>query len=271
MKKSKSWIHTCVHFLLFMTLGVHSATLDVQRMTDDIDRELPVLRHNIPKDYNISLQYIPKEMGKTCWVKLNLVYLNQSLKDLSNKFGNSSSNKELIKLIMLYVEEERRKIQKQFTDLKWEDLMWEFQCHSRQQMWETGKYFDFVKEFFRAAKNEDYSDDCSDPECPVDPTKEYSTGQPLESQNIGNESWQAPPFTVEPPSPIVKIIEKSLFSLLFIPLLALIFLLVWKVRSKRNVDPPQPNRGEEDPITSPEERTPPLDGERNVLHIFAKV
>ncbi|XP_047208091.1 kit ligand a isoform X2 [Girardinichthys multiradiatus] len=252
-----------------MTLGVHSATIG--KVTNDIDRELPILRQNIPKDYKIPLKYIPKEKGEMCWVKLNVFVLEQSLGDLSKKFGNISSNKDIIKLVIHYLQEERLNIQ---NNVDMEGLMLDFMCHYREERWDTGKYFDFVNELFRAAENESYSEECEPPPCPTTPvpTKEYSTDQIPKSPSLTTKEESLTHSTDDPPSPLREVVEKSLFSLLFIPLLALIFLLVWKVRSRRNVDHPQPNPGEEDFFT--EQMAPPLDGEtseKNVLNICATV
>lgn len=45
-----------------------------------------------------------------CWVKLNIFHLEQSLKDLANKFGNISANKDNINLIIQYLHDVRIKI-----------------------------------------------------------------------------------------------------------------------------------------------------------------
>lgn len=42
-----------------------------------------------------------------CWAKLNLYYLEESLKDLSEKFGNISSNKLNIQILIQFIEEKR--------------------------------------------------------------------------------------------------------------------------------------------------------------------
>ncbi|KAM4734997.1 kit ligand a [Anableps anableps] len=270
MKKSKSWIDVCVHFLLLMTLGVHSAT--VGRVVNDIDRGVPKLRQNIPKDYKIPIKYIPRETGEMCWAKLNLYYLEESLRALSEKFGNISSNKDIIQIVIQYLEDKRLRI----TNIN--DHMLEFMCHYREERWETGRYFDYVKELYRAAENEDPDDDCDPPPCPTTPipTEESSTVQSTSCNdtphNITTKEQTLPSAVL--PSTLSQMMEKSLFSLLFIPLLALIFLLVWKVRSRRNVDHPHSNPGEEDSFTHQEQMAPQLDGEtseKNVLNISATV
>ncbi|KAK7913595.1 hypothetical protein WMY93_013806 [Mugilogobius chulae] len=59
-----------------------------QPITDDV-RTLALLKQNIPSDYEIPVQYIPKEVAGRCWVVLNIYPLEQSLRKLSNIIGNS--------------------------------------------------------------------------------------------------------------------------------------------------------------------------------------
>uniref|UniRef100_A0A096MIK1 Kit ligand n=1 Tax=Poecilia formosa TaxID=48698 RepID=A0A096MIK1_POEFO len=252
MKKSKSWIDVCVHFLLFMTLGVHSAATG--KVVNDIDRRVPDLRQNIPKDYKIPIKFIPKEMGDMCWAKLNLYYLEESLKDLSEKFGNISSNNLNIQILIQFIEEKRIGISNMNTQ------MLEFECHYRDDKWETGKYFNFVEEVCNTADRERPEEECDPPPCPTTPipTEESSSGTAgfillvFRGKNVSlKQSSNLSKALSSSPSPLRQVVEKSLFSLLFIPLLALIFLLVWKVRSRRNVEHPRSNRGEEESFTEP--------------------
>ncbi|XP_014914146.1 kit ligand a [Poecilia latipinna] len=247
MKKSKSWIDVCVHFLLFMTLGVHSAATG--KVVNDIDRRVPDLRQNIPKDYKIPIKFIPKEMGDMCWAKLNLYYLEESLKDLSEKFGNISSNNLNIQILIQFIEEKRIGISNMNTQ------MLEFECHYRDDKWETGKYFNFVEEVCNTADRERPEEECDPPPCPTTPipTEESSSAQYTSGQDtsLSISTKEIARSSASSPSPLRQVVEKSLFSLLFIPLLALIFLLVWKVRSRRNVEHPRSNRGEEESFTEP--------------------
>ncbi|XP_027891932.1 kit ligand a [Xiphophorus couchianus] len=270
MKKSKSWIDVCVHFLLFMTLGVHSAATG--KVVNDIDRRVPDLRQNIPKDYKIPIKFIPKETGDMCWAKLNLYYLEESLKDLSEKFGNISSNKLNIQILIQFIEEKRIGISNMNPQ------MLEFECHYRVDKWETGKYFNFVEEVCNTADRERPEEECDPPPCPTTPiptektisfqsTSGHDMSYNIATKDITRSSGSSP-------SPLRQVVEKSLFSLLFVPLLALIFLLVWKVRSRRNVEHPRSNRGEEEGFTEPHLMAPRQDGEtseKNALNLPAEV
>ncbi|KAM3870147.1 kit ligand a [Diretmus argenteus] len=249
MKKSKIWIRVCVHLLLCITLGVHSSEFDVNPVTDDISR-LSVLRQNIPKDYKIPVHYVPKEEGGMCWVKLNVFYLEESLKDLAHKFGNISSNRKDISIFVQMLQEVRLYMGSV------EPTMYDFQCHYRIERWQTARYFDFVEDFLIAAQYRDDSADCDPPPCPTTPytitTRQYITGN-------------------EPLRFLPEVVERSLLSLLFIPVAAIVFLLVWKVRSRRSQDQ---NAGEGGLFSGTEGTAPPLDAEiseKNKLNIIDTV
>lgn len=258
MKKSKIWIRVCVHLLLFITLGVHSSKFDVNPVTDDISR-LSILRQNIPKDYKIPVHYVPKEEGGMCWVKLNVFYLEDSLQGLAHKFGNISSNRKDISIFIQMLQELRLNMGSV------EPIMYEFECHYRQERWQTAQYFDFVKEFLTAAQHREDSDDCDPPPCPTTPhtatTQEYSEESPTSSSKLSECDFSTGCKTHKQARLLSEVVERSLLSLLFIPLLALVFLLVWKVRSRRNEDDLQQNPGEGGLFTGTEGTAPPLNAE----------
>ncbi|XP_068596072.1 kit ligand a [Brachionichthys hirsutus] len=258
---SQLWIRICVHLLLFITVGIHSSRFDVNPVTDDISR-LSVLRHNIPKDYKIPVHYIPKEGGGMCWVKLNIFYLEESLQDLAHKFGNISSNRKDISIFIQMMQELRLSLGSV------EPIMYDFECHYREERWSTARYFDFVKEFLIAAQNREDSDDCDPPPCPTTPST-VSTEQLLrESPTAGSNNAGCATGCKPHPSALTEAMERSLFSLLFIPLLALVFLLVWKVRSRRNEDNVQQNPGESGHFTGTEGAASPLDHEMSEISKF---
>ncbi|KAM9351548.1 kit ligand a isoform 2-T2 [Symphorus nematophorus] len=269
MKKSKIWIRICVHLLLFITLGVHSSKFDVNPVTDDIST-LSILRQNIPKDYRIPVHYVPREEGGMCWVKLNVFYLEESLKDLSDKFGNISSNRKDISIFIQMLQELRLNL------VSVEPIMYDFECHYREDRWQTARYFDFVKDFLIAAQNREDSDDCDPPPCPTTP--HTITTQPFleESPTASSKGSECTTGCKPRPEPraLPEVVERSLLSLLFIPLLALVFLLVWKVRSRRNEDDLQQNAGEGVLFTGTEGTAPPLDAEiseKNMLNVIETV
>ncbi|XP_053742173.1 kit ligand a [Synchiropus splendidus] len=265
MKKPKIWIRVCVHLLLFITLGVQSRRFDVNPVTDDISR-LSVLKDNIPEDYKIPVTFVPKEEGGMCWVTLNVYYLEASLNDLAHKFGNISSNRKDIDIFIEMLQELR------FNIKSLEPLMYEFECHYRREGWPTAQYFDFVQEFLIAAQHQKESNDCEPPPCPTTPYP--STIEYIEDSPSSDEASVFDVPTVNNQRLLPEVVEQGLLSLLFIPLLALVFLLVWKVRSRRNAQDLQQNPGEAGVFTESEGNAPPLDtelSEKNQLNVIATV
>lgn len=60
--------------------------------------------------------------------------------------------------------------------------MYDFECHYREERWQTAQYFEFVTDFLTAAQRRDDSDDeCDPPPCPTTPytetTEEYLKGE----------------------------------------------------------------------------------------------
>ncbi|XP_040894227.1 kit ligand a [Toxotes jaculatrix] len=269
MKKSKIWIRVCVHLLLFITLGVHSSKFDVNPVTDDISR-LSVLRQNIPKDYKIPVHYVPKEEGGMCWVKLNVFYLEESLQDLAHKFGNISSNRKDISIFIQMLQELRLNMESV------EPIMYDFECHYREERWQTARYFDFVKDFLIAAQNREDSDDCDPPPCPTTPYTE-TTVYPKESPTSSSKGSDCPTgcneFINTGARFLPEVVERSLLSLLFIPLLALVVLLVWKIRTRRNEEDIQQNPGTGGLFTGTEWTAPQQDeiSEKNKLNVIETV
>ncbi|XP_046890601.1 kit ligand a isoform X1 [Hypomesus transpacificus] len=241
MKKSKIWIHVCVHLLLSITLGVYSSEF-VNPVTDDITK-LSQLKQNIPKDYKIPVHYIPKEESGMCWVKLNIFYLEESLIELSLKFGNISSNKYDISIFIQMLQDIRFKMR------PLEALMLDFECHYRKERWQTGRYFELVEDFLRTASQEESRrdlTDCEPPSCPTitttttttTTTTKYSTVKTTDCDDSTRncKSWN------EPLRFLPDGVEQSLLSLLLlIPIAAIVFLLVWKVKARRNDDSPGQN------------------------------
>ncbi|XP_027139402.1 kit ligand a isoform X1 [Larimichthys crocea] len=264
---AKIWIRICVHLLLFITLGVHSSKFDVNPVTDDISR-LSILRQNIPKDYKIPVHYVPKEEGGMCWVKLNVFYLEESLKDLAHKFGNISSNRKDISIFIQMLQELR------LNSRTVDPIMYDFECHYRKERWQTARYFDFVKDFLIAVQNREDKDDCDPPPCPTTPltvTTEVTIKVNTSTSKHECTTGCKPPHE---PRILPEVVERSLLFLLFIPLIALVFLLVWKVRSRRNEDDLQQNPGEDGLFTGREGNAPQLDpeiSEKNKLNVIEPV
>lgn len=271
MKKSKIWIRTCVHLLLYITVAAYSSEIG-NPITDDI-KKISLLKQNIPKDYKITIKYLPKEVSGTCWVNLNVFHLEESLKVLAQKFGNISSNKDNIGTFVEMLREMRFHIAHTL-----EDDMQQFECHYREEKWLTGRYFKFVEDFFNTANSSREEAGCDSPPCPTTTkttisttvttavTQHHSKGSSFAENSTahkGNTNERILP----------EVLERSLLSLIFIPLIGVVFLLIWKVKSRRN-DPPVQRSSESPPLfIEAEASAPPLDDilEKNRLNLVREV
>ncbi|KAI5617258.1 kit ligand precursor, partial [Silurus asotus] len=216
---SQIWIRTCVHLLLYITVAAYPSEIG-NPITDDI-KKISLLKQNIPKDYKITVQYLPKEVSSMCWVQLNVFHLEESLKDLAQKFGNISSNKDYIATFIQMLQEMRYIIGNSL-----ESSMLEFQCHYREEKWLTPRYFQFVEDFFNTANSSREDEDCEPPPCPATikaTTTTLATMPTPPPTQIRSQDGSMNPRV------LTEIMKKSLYSLLFIPVIAAVLLLAWKV------------------------------------------
>ncbi|XP_070997731.1 uncharacterized protein [Oncorhynchus clarkii lewisi] len=206
---------TCVLLFLFTSLGVCSGGFG-NPVTDDVSK-LILLKHNIPKDYNISIHYIPKERSGVCCVLLNIYPLEQSLRELSRVFGAISSNKDNIMIFITMLQNLRF----QFDHEELEATMQVFKCHYRAVKWPSGQYFDYIRDILNSAAQGEGGFRCVPPPCPA-PTTPGSEAQDHEQTRS----------------------RGSLLSLLPIPVTACVFLIVWMIQSRRGGSPESnPERG----------------------------
>ncbi|CDQ93371.1 unnamed protein product [Oncorhynchus mykiss] len=203
---------TCVLLFLFTSLGVCSGGFG-NPVTDDVSK-LILLKHNVPKDYNISIHYIPKERSGVCWVLLNIYPLEQSLRELARVFGAISSNKDNIMIFITMLQNLRFK----FDHEELEATMQVFKCHYRAVKWPSGQYFDYIRDILNSAAQGEGGFSCVPPPCPA-PTTPVSSSQSVLFSLSGSEAQDHEQTRS----------RGSLLSLLPIPVTACVFLIVWMV------------------------------------------
>ncbi|XP_055250337.1 kit ligand isoform X4 [Moschus berezovskii] len=110
MKKTQTWIITCIYLqlLLFNPL-VHTQGICRNRVTDDV-KDVTKLVANLPKDYMITLKYVPgmDVLPSHCWIREMVEQLSVSLTDLLDKFSNISeglSNYSIIDKLVKIVDD----------------------------------------------------------------------------------------------------------------------------------------------------------------------
>ncbi|XP_023650982.1 kit ligand a [Paramormyrops kingsleyae] len=232
MKKAKIWISVCIHFISFITF-VTSVSEIRSPLTDDVDK-ISILKQNIPKDYWITLHHIPKEVSGMCWVDLNVYHLEESLKQLAQKFGNISSNRDNIAIYIQTLQDIRYNIVKKI-DLGF--IMEEFQCHYREVRWQTANYFDYVKDFLSAARSRRGDAECDSPPCP--PTTQAIVterlSRPPEADGCDGLVPGCGPRTEHQYLP--RISDKGLLLLLIVPLAVGLLCLAWKMCRRQRLAP----------------------------------
>ncbi|KAG7454349.1 hypothetical protein MATL_G00258760 [Megalops atlanticus] len=266
MKKAKIWIRACVCVLIYTTFAACSRGTGNPR-TDDDDR-ISLLKQNIPKDYKIPVRFVPKEVSRMCWVELNVFHLEESLKKLADMFGNISSNRNDISVLVQMLRDVRYRIG---DDL--EMMMEDFECHYKDEKWQTAYYFDYVKDFLTAAAAKNKSTECDCPPCPTTiatpSTPAPIATEPLTSSPKESSCGSAPDCSRTERQYFPEVVQKSLLSLLLIPTAAVVCLLVWKVKNRRRAPSSEGNPESGDLFHTVEENRPPLDDiseEKNKLN-----
>ncbi|XP_055972176.1 kit ligand isoform X2 [Sorex fumeus] len=110
MKKTQTWIITCIYLqLLLFNLLVKTKGICENLVTDDV-KDVKKLVANLPKDYMISLKYVPgmEVLPSHCWITEMVVQLSTSLTDLLDKFSAISeglSNYSIINKLVKIVDD----------------------------------------------------------------------------------------------------------------------------------------------------------------------
>ncbi|XP_076967677.1 kit ligand isoform X1 [Tamandua tetradactyla] len=110
MKKTQTWIITCIYLqlLLFNPLVKTKGTCR-NRVTDDV-KDVTKLVANLPKDYMITLNYVPgmEVLPSHCWISVMVKQLTVSLTELLEKFSDISeglSNYSIIDKLVKIVDD----------------------------------------------------------------------------------------------------------------------------------------------------------------------
>ncbi|XP_054608801.1 kit ligand-like isoform X1 [Dunckerocampus dactyliophorus] len=199
----------CVLFLSHLLTSLNLCTGKFGApITDDVSK-LSLLKHNVPSDYEIPVQYIPKEVAGECWVVLNIYPLEQSLRHLASMFGAISSNKDNITVFIAML----KSLRFTFDHGELETAMQVFQCHYEEERLKSALYFDYIEDILRAAREETSSFSCKPPPC-------LHTQQTPGGRQEGREYrwWKRTPLL-----------------LVFIPVTACVTLILWRVKSRRHL------------------------------------
>lgn len=197
----------CLLLSLFTSLSLCTGRFG-NPITDDVSK-LSILKQNIPSDYEILVDYIPKEIGGTCWEVLNIFPLELSLRKLAEMFGAFSSNKANIVDFISMV----KNVRFTFDQDDLERMMKRFRCHYQQQSLASGLYFDYIDDILKST-----AEGTSDISC-VPPPCLNSQPTPEGQEESDGYSWQ----------------RRAPILLALIPFTACVVLIVWLVKSGRRL------------------------------------
>uniref|UniRef100_A0A671Z232 Kit ligand n=1 Tax=Sparus aurata TaxID=8175 RepID=A0A671Z232_SPAAU len=220
-EKKSFYFSPCLLLSLFTSLNLCSGKFGTP-ITDDVSK-LSLLKQNIPSDYEIPVNYIPKEVAGTCWVVLNIYPLEQSLRKLADMFGAISSNKENIIVFIAML----KSLRFTFDHEELETAMQLYQCHYQEESLMSGLYFDYIKDVLHAAAQGTSSFSCKPPPPCINPQQPPGTPYVcifffflhfLTQEEGRKYSWS----------------KRTPFLLALIPFIACVVILVWLVSKLAN-------------------------------------
>ncbi|XP_056430368.1 kit ligand isoform X2 [Hyla sarda] len=94
MKKTKTWIITCIYLQLFFVCFGSPCTNPLTDAVHDIEK----LVGNLPNDYIMRLKRVPAKdhLAKHCWLYVMVHELSSRLEVLVNRFANTSQNYKIL-------------------------------------------------------------------------------------------------------------------------------------------------------------------------------
>ncbi|KAM5171231.1 kit ligand [Mantella aurantiaca] len=93
MKKTKTWIVTCIYLqLLFICFGS-----PCKNPVTDAVNQIDVLVGNLPNDYKMQVRYISRNsLSKQCWLYVMVHEMSECISQLSSKLSNTSQNYHIL-------------------------------------------------------------------------------------------------------------------------------------------------------------------------------
>ncbi|MEE6480279.1 hypothetical protein FKM82_012522 [Ascaphus truei] len=245
MKKTKTWIITCIYLqLLFICFGSPCGN-PVTDAVNDIDK----LIGNLPNDYIMTLKYDPmmEALPKHCWLYVMVDELSIRLDRLLHKFSNSSQNYLILSNLSLIFHGIRNclRLNEQMDFIEEFSLLGAGNLNPRE-------FFSYVTrtiEVFKEINNTDYDSTCVLPTTgnPEDGFSNRDTNQgfPYVPSNRKNSSRIV--SSEKPKSSSGSSLEWTSIALITLCCLFVGFIfgvVCWKIKHR------EPQRETEDPVIS---------------------
>ncbi|XP_018412224.1 PREDICTED: kit ligand [Nanorana parkeri] len=163
MKKTKTWIVTCIYLqLLFICFGSPCRN-PVTNAVNDIDK----LVGNLPSDYIMHVKNISRNsLSKHCWLYVMVYEMSERLGELSSKLSNTSQNYLILDSLSLIFREIRNCVK--LTDQQ--DFVDDYLDTVPEVTLSPRKFFNLITEtisVFKEINNTHFDDTCTLPT--VDP------------------------------------------------------------------------------------------------------
>lgn len=159
MKKTKTWIVTCIYLQLLVICFGSPCKNPITDAVNDIDK----LVGNLPSDYIMHVNNISRSsLSKHCWLYVMVYEMSAQLTELSSKLSNTSDNYHMIDRLSLIFREIRTCIQSS----KEQDFVQEYLENVSKEMLSPRIFFNLVTEtisVFQEVNNTHFDDTCMVP------------------------------------------------------------------------------------------------------------
>ncbi|XP_069830281.1 kit ligand [Dendropsophus ebraccatus] len=234
MKKTKTWIITCIYLqLLFVCFG-SPCTNPLTDAVHDIEK----LVGNLPNDYIMRLKRVPAKdhLAKHCWLYVMVHELSSRLEVLVNRFANTSQNYKILADLSLIFREIRNCVnlneQMDFIE-EYLDTVSEGEFVPKEFFNSVTSTFDVFKDI----NNTNYNSTCELPTS--DPELSYVTNGETQyaSSHLRNSTRIVPGYTES--IEINSRLSLQWPSIASIALMSIVVgfafgVLCWKVKHRRN-------------------------------------
>ncbi|XP_063783727.1 kit ligand [Pseudophryne corroboree] len=232
MKKTKTWIITCIYLQLLLICFGSPCSNPVTDAVNDIEK----LVGNLPSDYIMRLKRVPVKdhLAKHCWFYVMLHEVSYRLEELLSKFSKTSQNYHILDNLSLILREIRFCVklneQEEFVEEYLETIP---EGHVNPS--EFFKYVNNTINLFKDINNTHYIDTCmvptDGPEEGDNVTKgntQYASSKLKNSSKIG--PLEQAPFSNSPSLPWPSIASITLACLV----IGFLFgVMCWKVKHQR--------------------------------------
>lgn len=201
MKKTKTWIITCIYLflILFFPVGRPAVCGNTDPVTDD-KNNISQLIGNVPSDYIIEYNNVTRmeNLHSNCWLFQKIRQVSTSLRNFDSKFSGSSTNHKIIENLRKIFQGIRSCISSQLKEYP------SVQCFYKENV--TAKqFFTHVAEIIEEVRTiTDVNMNCYPYTCQISTMDSKQTGPPTvhdektTSRRPANTGYSSPTLSARP-------------------------------------------------------------------------